>query len=256
VILDAVAGFRMQLLFYSRRLDMLIPLLTSPLYTVIFTLIVRVGGRQDLVGYSVLAPFYMSLWWFALYCGGWVIQTDRWEGTLESVIATPANFRLLVFGRVAATAVPGLVGFVEVWSFGRYIIGAQLVIHHLLLLLVSLVLTLFAMVCTALLMTALFVLARNAVTFSNSASFPFYVLGGILAPITLLPGWLQPVSKAIFLSWSAELLRDSLDTRTPGGASFALWMLVILSISAFVCAYVLLGHVIAKLRHSGGFDHR
>jgi ABC-2 type transport system permease protein len=59
-------------------------------------------------------------------------------------------------------------------------------------------------------MASLFVLARNAVTFSNSASFPFYVLGGILVPVSLLPHWIRPLSSIVFLSWSADLLRAGL----------------------------------------------
>lgn len=59
-------------------------------------------------------------------------------------------------------------------------------------------------------MAGLFVLARSAVTFANSASYPFCPLGGILVPVSPLPGFLQPLSNVVFLSWSATLLRASL----------------------------------------------
>ena len=75
--------------------------------------------------------------------------------------------------------------------------------------------TVFAMAGTAVAFASVFVLTRNPFTFTNSASFPFYVLGGVFVPIAILPGWIQPLSKGIFMSWSADLLRASLKS-APG----------------------------------------
>jgi ABC-2 type transport system permease protein len=61
-------------------------------------------------------------------------------------------------------------------------------------------------------MSAVFVLARTAMLFTNALGYPFYLLGGVLVPAAFLPGWLQPVSRLVFLSWSSDLLRDSLST--------------------------------------------
>src|SRR5581483_1280740 len=121
------------------------------------------------------------------------------NGTIELLVAAPASFAAVIFGRITTTTLAGVVSFGETWVIAR-LFGTT----------VTIVVTLAAMAGTAVAMASLFVLARNAVTFSNSASFPFYVLGGILVPVSLLPAWIRPVSSIVFLSWSADLLRAGL----------------------------------------------
>ncbi|WP_410595588.1 ABC transporter permease [Amycolatopsis sp. lyj-23] len=245
------AGFLLQLRFYRHYPDLLVPLLIAPLYGGIFAMVMSYNGRGDLAGAASLAPFYMSLWWFALFSGGWIIQTDRWEGTLEYVVSAPAGFAGVVFGRVAATVLPGIVAFAETWLFARYALHSDVTVRHWGVLVGSLALTLFATAATALLMAAAFVLARNAVTFSNSASFPFYVLGGILVPVALLPGWLQPLSKVVFLSWSADLLRAGIATGPVPHPLLGLVMVALLGAAALIAGTAVLRRILVQVRRTG-----
>jgi ABC-2 type transport system permease protein len=245
------AGFLLQVRFYRHYPDLLVPLLTAPLYGGIFAMIMNYNGRQDLAGAASLAPFYMSLWWFALFSGGWIIQTDRWEGTIEYVVSAPAGFAMVVFGRIAATIMPGMAAFAETWLFARYVLHNDVTVRHWSVFLGSFALTMFAMAATALLMAAAFVLARNAVTFSNSASFPFYVLGGILVPVALLPAWLQPLSKVVFLSWSADLLRAGIATGPVQHAALGMVMITLLGIATLLAATMVLRRILVQVRRTG-----
>lgn len=244
------AGFRLQLSFYRQYPDMLIPLLTAPLYTIIFTMVLRHGGRVDLSAYAVVAPFFMSLWWFAIFNGGWVIQTERWEGTVDYLVAAPVSFAGVILGRIATMMVAGLVSFAEVWLIGLAL-RVDVTVHHPAVFAATLLLTAYAMTTTALFMANLFVLARSAATFSNSASYPFYVLGGILVPVTLLPGWLQPFSKVVFLSWSADALRGSLAAPPVPNAGLNLTMIFLLGCAALAVASVMLNRILRKVRETG-----
>lgn len=245
-----LAGFRLQLSFYRKSPDMLIPLLTAPLYTVIFTMVLRHGGREDLTAYAIIAPFFMSMWWFAISNGGWVITNERWEGTVDYLVAAPAGFASVVLGRVATVMVAGLTSFAEVWLIG-IVLDVDVRIHHPVVFAATLLLTAFAMTTTALLFANVFVLARSAATFSNSMSYPFYVLGGILVPVGLLPGWLQPLSKVVFLSWSSQSLRDSLATAPIPDATRSLTMIFVLGCAALGVATLLLARVLNRVRRTG-----
>jgi ABC-2 type transport system permease protein len=205
-----LAGARVQLQFLVAYPDSLIPFFTAPLFTVVFMLVFKHAGRQDLTAYAAIAPVFIALWWLALFNSGWTITIERWNGTLEMLVAAPSSFGAVVFGRIAATTIVGTVSFVEAWLVARLLFGTAVTVHHVGAFVLTVVVTLAAMAGTAVGMAALFVLARNAVTFSNSASYPFYVLGGILVPVSLLPHWVRPVSSVVFLSWSADLLRSSL----------------------------------------------
>lgn len=56
------AGFRLQLWLVRAHPDALIPLLTAPLFTIIFLTIVRHGGREDLQPDALMAPVLMTAW--------------------------------------------------------------------------------------------------------------------------------------------------------------------------------------------------
>ena len=244
------AGFRLQVAFYRQYPDMLIPLLTGPLYTVIFSMVLRHGGRADLGAYAVVAPFFMSLWWFAIFQGGWVITTERWEGTIDYLVAAPAGFASVVLGRIATMMVVGLLSFGEVWLVGL-VLRVEVTVHHPLLFAATLLVTAFTMATTALFLANIFVLARSAATFSNSLSYPFYLLGGILVPVALLPGWLQPVSKIVFLSWSARSLRDSLAAAPAPDAWHSIAMVFLLGCATLAVATAMLTRVLRRVRQTG-----
>ena len=107
------------------------------------------------------------------------------------------------------------------------------------------------MTTTSLFMANLFVLSRSAATFSNSASYPIYLLGGILVPVALLPGWLQPVTNIVFLSWSARLLRGSLVAAPIANAGFDLAMVFVLGLAALIAASALLTRILRRAQQTG-----
>jgi ABC-2 type transport system permease protein len=246
-----LTGARLQLLFYFAYPDSLLPLLTAPLYTVIFVLIVRSGGRSDLSAYAVVAPVFIALWWFALYHGGNVVQVDRITQTLELQAAAPTAYGFVVFGRIITVTSIGLLSFAEVFGVGRFLLGAPVAVHHPWLLVAALLATAFAVSATALVMGGLFVLVRNGFSIANSVSFPFYVLGGIMVPVTLLPAWVQPLSKVVFLSWSADLLRSSLSAAPVTEPLFRLGMVLLLGSVSLVAGLELMRRVLRRVRANG-----
>jgi ABC-2 type transport system permease protein len=100
-------------------------------------------------------------------------------------------------------------------------------------------------------MAALFVLARNAVTFSNSASYPFYVLGGVLVPVSFLPHWVRPLSDVVFLSWSADLLRATLRAAPIHHFWPHLGMVLLLGACGYVVGLAALRVILVRVRQSG-----
>jgi ABC-2 type transport system permease protein len=222
-----LAGARIQLSFFRAYPDALIPFFTAPMFSVIFQMIFKHAGRQDLTGYAAVAPVFIALWWMALFNSGWTITIERWNGTIEMLVAAPSSFAAVIFGRITTTTLAGIVSFGETWIVAR-LFGTTIHIEHGWAFFATIIVTLAAMAGTAVAMASLFVLARNAVTFSNSASFPFYVLGGILVPVSLLPHWIRPVSSIVFLSWSADLLRAGLRTTPIHDFAFRLGMVALL----------------------------
>ncbi len=246
-----LAGARIQLRFLRSYPDSLIPFFTAPMFTVIFLMIFRHAGRPDLTAYATVAPVFIALWWLALFNAGWSIQIERWNGTIEMLVAAPSSFAAVILGRITTTTMIGVVSFAETWLVARLLFGATVRIHHLWAFVATIVITLATMAGTSVAMSSLFVLTRNAVTFSNAASYPFYILGGILVPVSVLPHWIRPVSSIVFLSWSADLLRAALRSTPMHDVGFRLGMVALLGVCGFALGAWAMRVILVRVRTSG-----
>jgi ABC-2 type transport system permease protein len=194
-------GALLQLATFRRGFDNFLALITVPMFTIAFLAITRHAGRPDLAAYAVLAPA-------VVLTSGEVIAHDRNIGTVELALAAPTPLQLVVLGRVAVVTLVSLIGVLEAWLVAKLLFGLSVLVSHVGAFIGAVALTVLAMAGTALLMAALFVAARSARTFQNTISYPLYLLGGAFVPTALLPSWLHPLSRVIFLSWSTDLMRD------------------------------------------------
>ena len=245
------AGFRLQLRTMFADAEYLMVLVTVPMFTLIFLAIVRNADRDDLTGYALIAPVLIALWALSLYVSGEIVEGDRWRGVLEAAVAAPANLAVVVFGRIAAVTSVALFAVVEVWLVSRLLFSVDAELYHPLSFAAALSVTAFAVAGTAVIMAALFVLARHARTFQNSLTYPFYVLGGVLVPVSFLPDWLEPITRLVFLSWSADLLRDSLASPPVENVGPRLAMVVVLGAADFALGWLLLRYVLRRVREDG-----
>lgn len=251
MISGVLAGFRLQLWIFRRSLGDLSILIAVPFYLAIFLSITQSADRPDLHATAVLAPALAGMWTLALNQAGGITDGDRWQGTLEPLLATPASFAANVLGRTVAIGALGVVCFAESWVAAALLFGVQISIPHPVYFISCLVATCFAMFGTAALMTTLFTLARSSMIFQNSLSYPFYVLGGILVPVTFLPHWLYPVTRVFFLSWSADLFRATLATGAVSEPAEQLIVIVGLGAISLLLGFALSRRILRVIRARG-----
>lgn len=250
-----LAAIRIQFQLAARTPTVFMVLFTIPPYTILFVSIMEEAGREDLLGHAVMAPVLIALWGMAIWTSGSIVRGDRWLGTLEMSVAAPSLYALAVVGRILAVTLISLLAFAEAWLTAWAAFGLALPIHHPTLFAATLVASVVAMAGTAVAMAALFVLSRVANTFQSSVSYPFYVLGGVIVPIALLPEWVQPLSRVVFLSWSADLLRDSLAAGPVTDPILRVGMILLLAAAGFGVGWYLLERVLHRVRVTGTISH-
>ena len=245
------AGFGLELRIVRAAPDALIPLVTAPVFALIFLTIVRQSDRPDLQADALMAPVLMTLWWIALQNAGNMITGDRWQALLEPLLATPASLASVLLGRIVALTCLGLFSFFEVWALGRLGFGVSIPFEHPLALVLTLLVIALATAGTSVAFAAVFVLTRNAYTFTNSLSYPLYLLGGVFVPVAILPGVLQPISSGIFMAWGADLLRASLRPPPIDDLWQRLGMIVLLGAISYGVGRAILFHVMRRMRANG-----
>ncbi|HXJ43320.1 MAG TPA: ABC transporter permease [Bryobacteraceae bacterium] len=226
-------------------------LIIVPFFALTFLAIMLESGRRSLLGYALLAPVLITLWQMALTVAGELINRDKYLGILEAVVATPAPFALVMVGRVTVVTAFGLVGFAESWLVAFAVFHIAIPIRYPEVLVATLLAAAFAAAGTALLFSAVFALKESARVYQNSITFPFYLLGGILVPVAYLPAWVQPISRGVFLSWAADLLRDSLGSSTPIDVPYRVGMVLLLGGAGTVLGWLLIHRMVDYLRREG-----
>jgi len=170
----------------------------------------------DAAMFVVVGSGLTGLWSSLLFISGGSINSERWTGTLESLVAIPTPFEVVVFGKNLANVLQSLVSIVVGYFIAAYAFGYSLSIQQPLLFGVSLLLAVIAFISFGLIIAPIFVMNPGVRAWQNAMEFPIYVFCGFLFPIALLPGWTTPISYLLPPYWAAVALHGT----STGGATF------------------------------------
>jgi ABC-2 type transport system permease protein len=217
--------------------------LVSVLQPVIFASIaffmVETGTREGTLLYVALGAGLMGIWSATLFGSGGAIQWQRWQGTLELLVAAPAPFLWSLLPLTVATSTIGLYSITATLVWGQLFFGVPLEFVHPFQFVVALPVTVLSLGMLGLVLASTFVLARNANAFSNLLEYPVWLATGLLVPLSLLPGWVEPLSWVLAPTWGVEAVRDA---ALGGGSAWpAIGMCVLLGL-----VYLALGALLLR----------
>ncbi|WP_033439526.1 ABC transporter permease [Saccharothrix sp. NRRL B-16314] len=246
-----LSGARTQFWLMGRQPDDLLTLCTIPFTVVMLLSIVMHAARPDLVANAFLAPTLIGLWGFSTGLAAEVLVGERWNATLQLGMAAPGAVHPVYLGRISAVMVLGVVPLGETWLLGKLLFGVTPPVHHPWVFWAAMAASVFAMTGTSLLLAASMLLSKQAHHYLNFLSFPIYLLSGVMVPVQYLPEFLQPLSHVIFLSSSADLMRDSMAAGPVSGTGWRLLAIVGLGVAALVGGRVLVALALRRAREVG-----
>jgi ABC-type polysaccharide/polyol phosphate export permease len=167
------------------------------------------GSREGVLLYVALGAGLMGIWSSTLFGSGGSIQWQRWQGTLELLVAAPAPFVFCLLPLTVATSSIGLYSIVATLFWGHIFFGMPLDFAHPLQLALALPVTVLSLGMLGLVLASTFVLARSANAFSNLLEYPVWLATGLLVPLSLLPAWVGPISWVLAPTWGIDAIRDA-----------------------------------------------
>jgi len=200
----------------------IIPNIIAPFVFTAVALIFFGNVSGSLALYAVLGGGMMGMWGNTLYGSGFALAFDRWNGTIEYVLATPSRLVWIVAGRSASSAFLGLVNALAILVVAVLGYGTQLGIANPLLFLLALMLTLTSLSALGIVFCSSFLLTRSAQVLTNGLEMPIYVASGSMFPIALLPFWTHPLSLSLGPTWGIDAMRYAADA-TYAGMGFGYW---------------------------------
>jgi ABC-2 type transport system permease protein len=203
----------------ERRRAYLIEIVRWPLFPAIYFLTLlltyRVSGQPTAGGYNIegfllVGAIGMVVWSSTIWSGGYAIEIERTEGTINSLFLTPCSRAAVILGyglgSFAIFILPGvsvltILGFLTAARFDVQSPGAVVLAG---LALVSGALALGHVLAGG------FVLTRRANLWANFLQTPVYLLSGMVVPVSELPGWLGWFASVFPIGAGMTAMRESL----------------------------------------------
>lgn len=223
--------------------------LFQPILIAVLALWMLKDKGADAAMFVVVGSGLTGLWSSLLFISGGSINAERWSGTLESLVALPTPFEVIVFGKNLANVVQSLISMVVGYFIAAYAFGYSLSIQQPFLFGMSLILAVIAFISFGLIIAPVFVMNPGVRAWQNAMEFPVYVLGGFLFPIALLPGWTTPISWLLPPYWAAVALHGTSTGGAPLRQTLVTWgMLLLFSLIDLLIASRLFKLMLYKAR--------
>jgi len=195
--------------------DSLLAILWPLFFATVAFFMFRAGGDPEALVYAALGAAVMGIWTATSVSAGSAIQRERWHGTLELLVAAPAHFSLVLLPLAFATSAIGVYCMVTTLLWGRFVFGIGLQLEHPLLMAAAIPATILSIGALGFLAATCFARYRAAWALGAMMEYPIWLLCGFLVPLSLLPGWSNPISWALAPTWGMRAIRESSTGGTP-----------------------------------------
>ncbi len=236
----------------QRSLVLIIIGIVQPAVFLAVTLLARGAGGDVNPAALALGIALVGLWSTTIWQTGFVLRGERTEGTLAPVLSRPASLGVVLAGKATASTVRSSLFVIPTVAFAMLVAGETVPVRDPLAMLAAAVAVLISASVFGILVGCLFVLTRAAYRIAEAATYPIFILGGLVVPLDLLPGWLHPVSWVVSLHWGAELLRAAAAGVAPPGHA---WPMLIATTAAYgLLAALLFDKMVDRVRRDGTLE--
>jgi len=172
---------------------------------------------SSITQYIVIGNAIQSMSFSAVFAVANITSQDKWQGTLPSTMVTPANRAALFIGRAGFQVLLSALIAAAGLLYAASIFGVSFAEADFVGIGATVLLTSVTMIGFGLLISAVGLYMRTAMIVANIFLFVTLLLSGVNFPVSELPGWLQPVSWAIPLTYGTEAVRAAIAGTPLGG---------------------------------------
>lgn len=225
-----------------------VSLLFNFLYMVLFGSMFQVGYLSSIdtyggnfISYILVGSIGWGFMWSVALSTPISLRSEMEDGTLESIISTPTSIYTMILSYTFFGSFFGLLSIAILLSVSYAFFGISVFATASIFTLIIFVLSVIMMMGFAMILGGLTFWIKNigeTGTFIQSISMFFC---GVYFPITVLPEFLQPISKYVPFYWSIEGLRKSLIPSTPTQdlLNYVLILIIITFVVTSIGAYAL-----------------
>jgi ABC-2 type transport system permease protein len=210
-----LVGTWLQLKMRSRSaFDGLLSIIYPLFFATTIFLMFRQGRSSALVDAAVGASA-MGVWSAVSTTASTALQSERRQGTLELLVASPTAFPLIVVPITLSMAIGGLWSLVATLLWGRWVFGIDVRIDDPLGFTSAAVATALSIALVGYLLAVSAVRYRSAWALGTAFELPVWLICGFLIPIADLPPWVRPISWLLPPTWGVSAIHAAAAGQPP-----------------------------------------
>ena len=210
------SGMRVHLIMFSRNpFDISGVLLWPIMYASIAYYLLDAKEDPELLLSASLGAAVMLMWSLVVIGSAGALEQQRWLGTLELLVAAPVPFATVIAPISIASGVVGAYALLATLTWGTLLFDVPLAIAQPLAFAAAVPACVVAIGMLGLVMAATFVLYRAAFSLGIAMQYPVWIATGLLVPLSVLPGFIGPLSWFLAPSWGFRAIQESALGETP-----------------------------------------
>jgi len=178
-------------------------------------LMYRQSGSPQALVYAALGAAVMGTWSAMATSASGALQSQRWQGTLELLVASPTRMALAILPITAALATVALYSLVATLVWGRVVFGIDVPIASPLAFAAALLVTLASLATFGFLLSVTVVRYRTGWALGNLLEYPGWLLCGFLVPMDQFPTGVQWIARALPPTWGMDAIRAAASGASP-----------------------------------------
>lgn len=212
-------GWVLQVKMMSRSsFDGLLGVVWPLFFATIAFFMFRTGHDPRSLLYASVGSSVMGIWTATSVQSSNALQRQRWQGTLELLVAAPSHFSLVLLPITIATSTIGIYAMAATLAWGRFLFGIPIHVTHPLLFALAVPATVLSIGALGFVLSVSVTRYRRAWALGYAFEYPVWLVCGFLVPLSLFPGWVRPISWLLAPTWGVQAIREAALGGAPLGA--------------------------------------